>query len=92
MKSQKGQRARILQTTKRISELIMDYFSKAWDVKTQDKPIAWITVFTPVELLYALDIYPIAPEHFGALCSARGLILDYLEKAEKEGYSQDLCS
>jgi len=70
----------------------MEYFSKASDVKAQGKPVAWVTVFTPVELLYALDVYPIAPEHFGALCSARGFILDYLEEAERSGYSQNLCS
>lgn len=85
-------RSPLLQTTKKIPELIMEYFSKALDVKAQGKPIAWITVFTPVELLRALDIYPIAPEHFGAMCSARGFILDYLEEAEKNGYSQNLCS
>ena len=82
----------VLQTTRKIGELIMTYFSKASDAKAQGKPVAWITVFTPVELLYALDVYPIAPEHFGAMCSARGFILDYLQEAEKEGYSQNLCS
>jgi len=70
----------------------MAYFSKASDAKAQGKPVAWVTVFTPVELLYALDVYPVAPEHFGALCSARGFILDYLQEAEREGYSQNLCS
>jgi benzoyl-CoA reductase/2-hydroxyglutaryl-CoA dehydratase subunit BcrC/BadD/HgdB len=70
----------------------MEYFSKALEVKAQGKPVAWITVFTPVELLRALGIYPVAPEHFGAMCSARGLALDYLEEAEKTGYSQNLCS
>ena len=70
----------------------MEYFSKASDAKAQGKPVAWVTVFTPVELLYALNVYPIAPEHFGALCSARGFILDYLEEAERSGYSQNLCS
>jgi len=85
-------KSRVLQTTKKIGELIMTYFSKASDAKAQGKPVAWITVFTPVELLYALDVYPIAPEHFGAMCSARGFILDYLQEAEKEGYSQNLCS
>ncbi|NIQ07007.1 MAG: 2-hydroxyacyl-CoA dehydratase, partial [Candidatus Korarchaeota archaeon] len=58
----------------------------------EDKPIAWITVFTPVELLYALGVYPIAPEHFGAMSSARGAISEYLEEAERAGYSQNLCS
>ncbi len=85
-------RSNILQTTRRIGEIILEYFSKASDAKAQGKPVAWITVFTPVELLYALDVYPVAPEHFSALCSARGFILDYLEEAERHGYAQSLCS
>jgi benzoyl-CoA reductase/2-hydroxyglutaryl-CoA dehydratase subunit BcrC/BadD/HgdB len=85
-------KSRVLQTTKKIGELIMSYFSKASDAKAQGKPVAWVTVFTPVELLYAMDVYPIAPEHFGAMCSARGFILDYLQEAEREGYSENLCS
>jgi benzoyl-CoA reductase/2-hydroxyglutaryl-CoA dehydratase subunit BcrC/BadD/HgdB len=70
----------------------MEYLSNSWSFKADGKPIAWITVFTPVELLRALGIYPISPEHFGAMCSARGLVLDYLEEAERRGYSQNLCS
>ncbi len=90
--SSQRERSRVLQSTRKIGELILEYFSKAWDAKAQGKPVAWITVFTPVELLRALDIYPIAPEHFGAMCSARGLALDYFQEAEKKGYSQNLCS
>ncbi len=90
--NQKKERSRILEATKKIAELIMDHFSKTWEAKGQGKPIAWVTVFTPIELLYAMDVYSVSPEHFGAMCSARGLILDFLEKAEKEGYSQNLCS
>jgi benzoyl-CoA reductase/2-hydroxyglutaryl-CoA dehydratase subunit BcrC/BadD/HgdB len=85
-------RSRILQTTKKIGEVIMDHFARAWDAKAQGKPIAWVTVFTPIELLYAMDVYPVSPEHFGAMCSARGLILNFLEEAERKGYSQNLCS
>ena len=91
MSSQREKR-RGLQTTRKIGELIMEHFSKAFDAKAQGKPVAWITVFTPVELLYAMDIYPVAPEHFGAMCSARGFIMEFLEGAEKSGYSQSLCS
>lgn len=87
-----AKRSHILQGTKKINELIMTYFSKAAEARSLGKPIAWVTVFTPVELLYALGIYPIAPEHFGAMCSARGFILEYLEEAEKKGYADSLCS
>lgn len=90
--NQGKERSRILETTKKIAELIMDHFSKAWEAKSQGKPICWITVFTPVELLYAMDVYPISPEHFGAMCSARRMILGFLEEAERKGYSQNLCS
>jgi benzoyl-CoA reductase/2-hydroxyglutaryl-CoA dehydratase subunit BcrC/BadD/HgdB len=85
-------KSRVLQTTKKVGALIMDYFSNAWTAKRQGSPIAWVTVFSPVELLYALGMYPIAPEHFGAMCSARGAILEYLELAESKGYSQNICS
>ncbi|MGQ9641347.1 MAG: 2-hydroxyacyl-CoA dehydratase subunit D [Candidatus Bathycorpusculaceae bacterium] len=91
MSGEKG-RSRILQATRKIGELILEYFAKASEVKAQGKPVAWITVFTPVELLRALEVYPVAPEHFGAMCSARGFIMDYLEEAERKGYSQNLCS
>ncbi|MEM3442679.1 MAG: 2-hydroxyacyl-CoA dehydratase family protein, partial [Candidatus Bathyarchaeia archaeon] len=90
--SQQKKRSHILKTTRKIGELIMDHFAKAWDAKAQGKPIAWVTVFTPIELLYAMDVYPLSPEHFGAMCSARGLILGFLEEAERKGYSQNLCS
>ena len=76
------ERSRVLQTTRKINELIMEHFSKSWNAKAQGRPVAWVTVFTPIELLYALDVYPLSPEHFGAMSSARGLILDYLEEAE----------
>lgn len=85
-------RSRVLQATKKIGGLILEYFARASEAKAQGKPIAWITVFTPVELLRALDIYPVSPEHFGAMCSARNIILGYLEEAERKGYSQNLCS
>lgn len=88
----KKKKSSILETTRKIGELIMEYFQKGSNAKSQGKPVAWVTVFTPVELLYALGIYPFAPEHFSAFCSARGLILNYLEEAERHGYSQNLCS
>jgi benzoyl-CoA reductase/2-hydroxyglutaryl-CoA dehydratase subunit BcrC/BadD/HgdB len=90
--SSKKDRSHVLQTTKKVNELIMEHFSKTWDAKSQGKPVAWVTVFTPVELLYALDVFPISPEHFAAMCSARGLIMENLEEAERSGYSQNLCS
>ena len=81
--SQQRKKSHVLATTRKIGELIMEYFAKASNMKSEGKPVAWVTVFTPVELLHALGIYPIAPEHFSAMCSARGFILDYLETADE---------
>lgn len=85
-------RRRVLETTRKITNIVLQHYTDAWDHKDKGKPIAWVTVFTPVELLHAMNVYPLAPEQFAALCGARGYILEYLEAAERGGYSRNICS
>ena len=56
------------------------------------KPVAWVTSGAPVELLQAMDILPVYPENYGALCGARGVGAQLCQIIEAKGYSQDLCS
>lgn len=83
---------RVLETTKKITNIVLQHYADAWGCKHKKRPVAWVTVFTPVELLHAMGIYPLAPEQFAALCGARGYVLEYLQEAERRGYSQNLCS
>jgi benzoyl-CoA reductase/2-hydroxyglutaryl-CoA dehydratase subunit BcrC/BadD/HgdB len=39
-----------------------------------------------------MDILPVYPENYGALCGARGAGADLCQVMENRGYSQDLCS
>ncbi len=59
---------------------------------TQEKPIAWITSGAPVEFLYAMDVLPIYPENYAAMCAAGHQSIELLEAAEAAGFSQDLCA
>ncbi len=56
------------------------------------RPLAWVTSGAPVELLRAMDVFPVYPENYGALCGARGEAVALCEAAEAQGYSGDLCS
>ncbi len=55
------------------------------------KPLAWVTSGAPVEILRAMDILPVYPENYGALCGARGAGAALCEAMENRGYTQDLC-
>lgn len=56
------------------------------------KPVAWVTSGAPVEILRAMDIFPVYPENYGALCGARLAAVPLAQVAEAQGYSPDLCS
>ncbi|MBM3130427.1 MAG: 2-hydroxyacyl-CoA dehydratase [Chloroflexi bacterium] len=56
------------------------------------KPIAWVTSGAPVEIVRALDIFPVYPENYGALCGARGASAAMCQVAEARVYSPDLCA
>ncbi len=56
------------------------------------KPIAWVTSGAPVEIIRALDLFPVYPENYGALCGTRGASADLCQVAEACGYSPDLCA
>ena len=43
-------------------------------------------------MLQAFDLPWEWPENFGTLCASRGVATQFCERAESEGYSQDLCS
>jgi benzoyl-CoA reductase/2-hydroxyglutaryl-CoA dehydratase subunit BcrC/BadD/HgdB len=76
----------------RISEKMRELMTGYYMAGMQAECNAWITSGAPVELLHALDIYPVYPENHGALIGATKLGGYYCEFAEKNGFSRDLCS
>ena len=75
---------------KKMKELMTNYYIEA--KTTRIKPIAWVTSGAPVEFLYAMDVLPIYPENYAAMCAAGHQSIELLEAAEAAGFSQDLCA
>jgi bcr-type benzoyl-CoA reductase subunit B len=74
----------------KMKELLTNYYIEA--KTTQEKKIAWITSGAPVEFLYAMDVIPIYPENYAAMCAANHQSVELMEAAEAAGFSQDICA
>ena len=74
----------------KMKELLTNYYIEA--KTTQVKKIAWITSGAPVEFLYAMDVIPIYPENYAAMCAANHQAVELIEAAEGAGFSQDICA
>ena len=66
-------------------------FYDARKAKENKKVIAWVPQFTPVEILYSMDIIPIIIEYYGIECAINH-DKRFLNAAEKKGQSRDVCS
>lgn len=67
-------------------------FSKYAKGRTPERKVAWVTAFTPVEILEALDIEYIFPESYAAVIAASGKEQDTLRRSEQEGLCSDCCA
>lgn len=83
---------RRLESAKKLKDLGYQYYLGSMLAGQQGQPVAWITSGFPVELIYAMDIFPFYPENYGTLCGSRKVSGDLCQAAEARGYSQDLCS
>lgn len=68
------------------------YFSKYARGKEPKQKIAWVTAFTPVEILDALDISYFYPESYAAVIAASGKEQSLLEESERCFLCRDCCS
>lgn len=77
-----------LRASERMKQLMGRYYMMGKRAEIN----GWITSGAPVELLYAMDIYPVYPENHGALIGAAKQGPYFSDFAEKRGFSRDLCS
>lgn len=87
IKSVKG-----LEATKTLYPILKQEYLTAYQGKQEGKPVAWVTVYFPVEIVHAMGIVPVFPENYAALCAAKQRTAELCQAAEREGYSKDLCS
>ncbi len=81
-----------IEALRALKQINIDYYGAAHMAKENGKFIAYVNAFTPVELLYAMDVIPIYPENHAVIIGARKLSPETAAAAEGMGYSMDLCS
>nr|MDO8100152.1 2-hydroxyacyl-CoA dehydratase family protein [Candidatus Njordarchaeota archaeon] len=81
-----------LRSSREVQQLIVRHYSEAQQAHSNGKLVAWLTALSPVELLYAMEVVPVFPENYSAVCASTGVAPEYMEAAESKGYSRDLCS
>ncbi|MDY7033854.1 MAG: 2-hydroxyacyl-CoA dehydratase family protein [Thermodesulfobacteriota bacterium] len=92
MSEKKPEKKKRLKTAEKLGKLMADYYTESAMIKAQKKPVAWLTSPAPVELCYAMDIFPVYPENYATMCAARNLSAEFCAAAEARGFSTDLCS
>lgn len=74
-----------------LKELMAKYYEQGNLAREQGVPVVWVTAVSPVELVYAADLFPYYPENFGALAAARKVADKISMAAEARGFFSDLC-
>jgi len=84
------------QTIVRIqTHLMKEYykdFSKYSKGRAPEGKVAWVTAFTPVEILEALGISYYYPESYAAVIAASGKEQELIKNSEENYLSRDCCS
>lgn len=75
-----------------LVKLFTEYYFSATQAKKEGRPIAWISAFTPVEILRAMDITCLYPESYAVVCSASGKAPEMIQASKTASFTQDLCS
>ncbi len=77
------------------AKLMREYykdFSKYAKGRVPSEKVAWVTAFTPVEILEALGIEYVYPESYAAVIAASGQEQALLRESEKRGLCLDCCA
>lgn len=84
---------RLLQTTRGFyRNYVKKFYEDAHRAKAEKRPVAWVTSTFPVEILQAMDIFPVWPENYASVCAVRQVSVRLCEAFERQGFSRDLCS
>jgi benzoyl-CoA reductase/2-hydroxyglutaryl-CoA dehydratase subunit BcrC/BadD/HgdB len=75
-----------------LRQLTELHYKNAVCAKEAGRPVVWATSICPQELLETMDLTTVYPENHAAAIGARKEALNFIEQAEREGYSADICS
>ena len=81
-----------LETTAEISKSIRAYYGGLKAAKEEGRPVIWSYGLIPREIFHALDAAVLYLEHLPLMISAKQLSGHYIQIAEEEGFSRDVCA
>lgn len=83
---------KMLKATQGLKNIMGRHFLAIEQAYRDEKPTAWATSGSPVEMLYSMDIQPMLPENSATVSAAQKFSQNFIEIAETQGFSYDLCS
>lgn len=89
---QKKLPVRKFKAARKLRSLIEGYGMSCLEADRVGQPTAWVTAGAPVELLYTMGVFPLHPENAACIAGASKISLGFIEEAESQGFSRDLCS
>ncbi|MGD8565416.1 MAG: 2-hydroxyacyl-CoA dehydratase family protein [Candidatus Bathyarchaeota archaeon] len=90
--AKRGSRERLQSTKGFYKNHIKKFYEDAHQAKSSGKPVAWVASTFPVEMLLAMDVFPVWPENYASICAAKRVSVNLCETAEGKGFSKDICS
>ncbi len=85
-------KGRALNSSYEAGAVLKEYWEGAARHRAEGRPVAWVSGNVPIEIFWALGIYPVYPENYSAVCASIQRAQEFCETAEEKGYSIDLCS
>ncbi len=83
---------KMLNATQGLKNIMGRHFLAIEQAYRDGNPTAWATSGSPVEFLYMMDVQPMLPENSATVSAAQKYAQGFIELAEQEGFSYDLCS
>ncbi|MHA1471716.1 MAG: 2-hydroxyacyl-CoA dehydratase subunit D [Promethearchaeota archaeon] len=83
---------KMLNATQGLKNIMGRHFLAIEQAYRDGKPTAWATSGSPVEMLYAMNVQPMLPENSATVSAAQKFSQNFIEIAETQGFSYDLCS
>lgn len=75
-----------------LTQLSAEHYDEAMKAKADGRPVVWATSICPDELLKTMDLVTVYPENHAAAIGARKEAMKFIQHAEGQGYSSDICS
>ena len=83
---------RATESAKKVNKLLKDYYAKAQQASKEGRPVAWCMVGIPASIMAAMGVETVFPENFGTVSAATQTAVPFIEQAEADGFSVDICS